>query len=72
MYRNDSLIRTNTWYEMARFPFELRIDVDSINGGNKTFYKKDSTYRIRKNKIASAAVDPNPFIFFGRHVYAPA
>ncbi len=64
MYRNDSLTRTNTWYEMVRFPFELRIDVDSINGGNKTFYKKDSTYRIRNNKIVSVAVDPNPFIFF--------
>ena len=63
-YRNDSLLRQSTWYERVRFPYELRIDVDSINGGNKTLYKKDSTYRIRRGKIASAAVDPNPFIFF--------
>jgi hypothetical protein len=63
-YRNDSLIRKQVWYEMVRFPYELRIDVDSISGGNKTYYKKDSTYRIRKNKIAGAGVDPNPFIFF--------
>ncbi len=63
-YRNDSLIRTQTWYEWARFPFDLRIDVDSVNGGNKVFYLKDSTYRIRKHKIQSAVVDPNPFVFF--------
>jgi hypothetical protein len=63
-YRNDSLLRQSTWYERVRFPYELRIDVDSVNGGNKTIYKKDSTYRIRKGKIFSAAVDPNPFIFF--------
>lgn len=63
-YRNDSLLRQSTWYEAVRFPYELRIDVDSVNGGNKTIYKRDSTYRIRKGKIFSAAVDPNPFIFF--------
>jgi hypothetical protein len=64
IYRNDSLIRKNTWYEMARFPFELRIDVDSLNGGNRIYYKQDSTYRIRKGKIQVAMVDPNPFVFF--------
>ncbi|RYY70890.1 MAG: hypothetical protein EOO13_05015 [Chitinophagaceae bacterium] len=64
IYRNDSLLRKSIWYESARFPFELRIDVDSINGANKTFYKKDSTYRIRNNKIQNVSVDPNPFIFF--------
>lgn len=64
VYRKDSLIRKNTWYEFARFPYELRIDVDSVNGGNKTFYLKDSTYRVRGGKIRNAAVDPNPFVFF--------
>ena len=64
IYKNDSLLRKSTWYEMVRFPYELRIDVDSINGDNKTFYKKDSTYRVRKNKIQAVSVDPNPFIFF--------
>lgn len=64
IYKNDSLLRKSTWYEMARFPFELRIDVDTLNGGNRTVYKKDSTYRIRKNKIQAVTADPNPFIFF--------
>lgn len=64
IYRNDSLIRKQVWYETARFPYELRIDVDSIKGGNKTIYKKDSTYRIRDHKIRSVNADPNPFIFF--------
>lgn len=63
-YRGDSIFRKSVWYEMVRFPFELRIDVDSIAGGNKTIYKKDSTYRIRNHKLAQAGVDHNPFIFF--------
>ncbi|MBC7937670.1 MAG: hypothetical protein H7Y86_20160 [Rhizobacter sp.] len=73
IYRNDSLIRKQVWYEMARFPFELRIDVDSINGGNKTFYKKDSTYRVRDNKIRTINAEPNPFIFFlgGMYMLSP-
>ena len=64
IYRNDSLIRKAVWYEMARFPYELRIDVDSISGGNKVIYKKDSTYRIRQNKLQGVTADSNPFIFF--------
>lgn len=64
VYRGDSVYRKSVWYEMVRFPFELRIDVDSIAGGNKTIYKKDSTYRIRNKKLAQAGVDHNPFIFF--------
>ncbi|RYY50967.1 MAG: hypothetical protein EOO06_02020 [Chitinophagaceae bacterium] len=64
IYRNDSLLRKSTWYEKARFPFELRIDVDSVNGGNKTLYKKDSTYRIRNYKIQAVTAETNPFIFF--------
>lgn len=49
---------------MVRFPYELRIDVDSVNGGNKTIYKKDSTYRIRNHKLFRTTTEPNPFIFF--------
>ncbi|RYZ98168.1 MAG: hypothetical protein EOP47_19965 [Sphingobacteriaceae bacterium] len=64
IYKNDSLLRKSVWYEWARFPYELRIDVDSVNSGNKTIYKKDSTYRIRKHKIQTVSVDPNPFVFF--------
>lgn len=64
IYRNDSIIRKNVWFEVARFPHELRIDIDSVSGGNKIIYKKDSTYRIRKHRIQSVAVDPNPFVFF--------
>ncbi len=64
LYRGDTVFRKSVWYEMVRFPFELRIDVDSVKGGNKTIYKKDSTYRIRNHKLVNAGVDHNPFIFF--------
>lgn len=64
LYRSDSVFKKSVWYEMVRFPYELRIDVDSIAGGTKTIYKKDSTYRIRNHKLVQVGKDHNPFIFF--------
>ena len=64
LYRSDSAFQKSTWYEMVRFPYELRIDVDSVNGGNKTIYTRDSTYRIRNHKLFRTTTEPNPFIFF--------
>ncbi|HVV55126.1 MAG TPA: hypothetical protein VHC47_07375, partial [Mucilaginibacter sp.] len=30
MYRNDSLVRSQTWYEHILYPDKLRIDFDSL------------------------------------------
>src|SRR5580698_10115308 len=50
-YRNDSLIKTSTWYETIVYPDLLRIDFDSLKSGSGVIFRHDSTYVFRNNKI---------------------
>src|SRR5437868_2389575 len=51
-YRNDSLIRTATWYEAIMFPDKFRIDFGDPKNGNAVIYNKDSGYVFRNSKLA--------------------
>jgi hypothetical protein len=62
-YRNDSLLRTATWYEAARFPHDFRIDIEDPKNGNAVLYKKDSTYRFQKGQLTRVTAGTNPFTF---------
>jgi len=71
-YRNDSLIRTATWYEALKLPYDLRIDMEHPTKGNFVLYKKDSTYRFQNGTLRNVSADINPFIFFiGGMYYLP-
>src|SRR5205085_10609058 len=56
-YRNDSLIRTSTWYEAIIYPDKFRIDFGDLKNGNAVLYNKDSAYNFRNHKLAR--VTPN-------------
>lgn len=45
-YRNDSLIKTATWYEHIIYPDKFRIDFDK-DSGNAAIFTKDSVYRFK-------------------------
>ena len=62
-YRNDSLLRTATWYEAAHFPYDFRIDIDVPQKGNAVIYKKDSTYRFQNGLLRGVTAGTNPFTF---------
>jgi hypothetical protein len=51
-YRNDSLIKTSTWYEAIVFPDNFRISFGEIKDGNAMIQKKDSVFNFRKGKLA--------------------
>jgi outer membrane lipoprotein-sorting protein len=70
VYRNDTLQRSSTWYEAAKFPHDLRIDTEDPKNGNATIYRKDSTYRFVNGKLARATAGTNPFIFFIGGLYS--
>lgn len=70
MYRNDSLIRTKTWYEAAHFPYEFRIDLGDPKEGNAVIYLEDSTYRFQDHKLKSVTAGTNPFTFLLGGMYA--
>ncbi|MBL4678395.1 MAG: hypothetical protein JKY70_19665 [Mucilaginibacter sp.] len=63
-YRNDTLIKTDTWYERIVYPDMLRIDFGGDNSGNGVIYRGDSSYVFRNNKVVRSAKDENELIFF--------
>ena len=69
-YRNDSLKRTDTWYEAASFPYDFRIDFKDPRAGNAVIYKEDSTYRFQNGKLSGVEGGTNPFTFLLGGMYA--
>src|SRR5678816_1344109 len=70
IYRNDSLIKTSTWYEAAHFPYQFRIDMSDPKDGNAVIYLEDSTYRFQNNNLRSVTAGTNPFTFLLGGMYA--
>jgi hypothetical protein len=69
-FRNDSLIKTDTWYENIVYPDLLRIDFGSAKSANGIIFRHDSTYRFTNNKIVRSSKDENELIFFLGGMYA--
>lgn len=69
-YKNNTLIKTSTWYERIVYPDKLRIDFDSLKSGSGVIFRSDSTYVFRNNKIAQAVKGGNDLIFFLGGMYA--
>src|SRR6202020_991646 len=69
-FRNDSLIKTSTWYEAIVYPDLLRIDFDSVKSSSGVIFRHDSTYVFRNNKIVRSTKDENELIFFLGGMYA--
>ncbi|MDP9046696.1 MAG: hypothetical protein M3N14_01080 [Bacteroidota bacterium] len=63
-FRNDSLIRTATWYEQIVYPDLLRIDFNAAKSSNGVIFRHDSTYVFRNNKVVRSSRDENELIFF--------
>ncbi|MEJ7610567.1 MAG: hypothetical protein WKF88_05245 [Ferruginibacter sp.] len=50
-YRNDSPVKTATWYEAIVFPDYFRISFGDIKDGNAMLQIKDSVFNFRKGKM---------------------
>ncbi|TSD63426.1 hypothetical protein FFF34_017705 [Inquilinus sp. KBS0705] len=68
-YRNDSLIRTETWHERIIYPDLLRIDFGDETLGNGAIYKGDSLFVFRNHKVLQATKGENELIFFLGGIY---
>ena len=71
IYRNDSLKRSETWYENIKFPYDFRIDFGNPDSGNAVIFKNDSSYSFIKSQ--KAGVRPNDddllFLLGGMYFY---
>jgi hypothetical protein len=63
VYRNDSLLRTQTWYEAISFPDKFRIDFGNVDSGNAAIFKGDSSYNFRRGKLLRVRKDANDLTF---------
>ena len=63
MYHNDSLKRSETWYENIKFPGDFRIDFGNPDSGNAVIFKNDSSYLFRKSQKASVRPYSNDLLF---------
>jgi len=62
-YRNDSIVKTSTWYEAISFPDKFRIDFGDKKSGNAVIYLKDSVYDFRKGKLVRTRFNSDDLTF---------
>ncbi len=63
-YRNDSLVKSDTWYETIVYPDMLRIDIGAEKSSTGIIFRKDSTYSFKDNKVVRSLKNENELIFF--------
>lgn len=63
IYHNDSLVRSETWYENIKFPNDFRIDFGNPDSGNAVIYKNDSSYLFRRGHKVNVRPDANDLLF---------
>jgi hypothetical protein len=63
IYSNDSLKRTETWYENIKFPNDFRIDFGNPDSGNAVIFKNDSSYFFRGGQRVNVRPDENDLVF---------
>lgn len=72
-YRTDgSVLRIETWYEAAKFPGQLRIDMGEPSRGNGVLYRNDSTYQLQGGRVTARRRERNPLMVLGFDVYTQA
>lgn len=67
--RPDGTEAVETWYESARAPDRLRIDIGSIAAGNGVLSTPDSMYVVRDGSLVQAVASGNELIPFVMGVY---
>lgn len=71
-YRNDSLVKTSTWYEYIVFPDKFRIDFGDRKEGNAVLFLGDSTFNFRNGKLVQKGYNEDNLIFLlGGMYYYP-
>ncbi|MEO8764857.1 MAG: hypothetical protein ABI416_11245 [Ginsengibacter sp.] len=63
IYSNDSLKRSETWYEHIKFPNDFRIDFGNPDSGNAAIFKNDSAYLFRNGQKVHVRPDQDDLLF---------
>ncbi|HEV7621255.1 MAG TPA: hypothetical protein VGO09_05960 [Flavisolibacter sp.] len=63
IYRNDSLKKTDIWYEAVQFPDHFRIDFGPADSSNALIFKGDSAYNFKNGILRSVRKDDDDLTF---------
>src|SRR6185295_7859879 len=58
-----------TWYEAAKLPGTLRIDVAPLDSGKAIIFRRDSIYIVKDGKAAPGRAFVHPLLVLGFDVY---
>lgn len=58
-----------TWYEAARIPGYLRIDIAPLDSGRAILFRNDSIYQVRGGKVQQSGPLIHPLMVLGFDVY---
>ena len=59
-----------TWYEAARIPGILRIDIEPVDSGKTLLFRNDSIYQFQGGQLKATAPFVHPLMVLGFDVYA--
>lgn len=68
-YKPDGTSSAETWYEAARLPGKLRIDIGPASEGNGYIFADGNVSVIKDNKVVSNAKSINMLLVLGFDVY---
>jgi hypothetical protein len=63
-YRNDTLNKTQTWYEFMRFPDLFRMDFGDADSGNAAIFRGDTCYRFKNFTLTLTNINNNEGLIF--------
>jgi hypothetical protein len=70
-FRPDgSTSRVETWYEAAKLPGRLRIDLGDPAKRNGVLYRGDSVYQVQSGEVTDRRAGTNPLLVLAFDVYA--
>lgn len=69
-FKNDTLTKTETWYEAIQLPDLFRIDFGEPNGSRAAIWRSDSLFVIKEKKLASVRADDNDLLFLLGGLYS--
>ena len=78
-YRTMTFVQTTTdlrkntketWYEAARIPGILRIDIEPVDSGKTLLFRNDSIYQFQGGQLKASAPFVHPLMVLGFDVYA--
>ncbi len=63
IYRNDSMIHSEIWFENIKFPDKFRIDFGDPDSANAVIFRNDSSYLFSRSQLVRIDANKDDLLF---------